>query len=69
MEYRDDLFVALLAGLPADERADVMNAIDRTTAGKKRQLERASRAEETRVERRRASRRQAMTARASRDPR
>jgi len=59
MEYREDLFVSLLAGLSVEERADVLDAIDRTTAGKRRQIERASQAEQMRIERRREGRRNA----------
>jgi len=42
MEYRDDLRVLLLNGLPDDERHETLATIDRTTTSKLAKLRRTS---------------------------
>ncbi len=61
MEYRADLFLGLLAGLPPDERTDILDSIDRATDVKRRQIQRAAASEARRLERRRALHSAAMT--------
>ena len=54
MEYRADLFLDLLAGLPPEDRTDILDSIDRATAVKRRQIQTAAASEAERLERRRA---------------
>jgi uncharacterized protein YaiL (DUF2058 family) len=53
MEYREDLFVTLLAGLPRTERTAVMESIDHATDVKRRQIRRSALSEEQRLRLRR----------------
>ncbi len=55
MEYREDLFVTLLAGLPDGDQAAVMQSIDRATAIKRRQIHRSALSEQQRLATRRAA--------------
>ena len=42
MEYREDLFVTLLAGLPTTDQMAVMESIGRATNLKRRQIRRSA---------------------------
>ncbi len=55
MEYREDLFVTLLAGLPDGDRAAVIDSIDRATDIKRRQIRRSALSEQERLAARRAA--------------
>jgi hypothetical protein len=55
VEYREDLFVQLLAGLPQGDQQAVMQSIDRATAVKRHQIRRAALSEQERLAARHAA--------------
>jgi hypothetical protein len=55
VEYREDLFVTLLAGLSDSDKAAVMESIDRATDSKRRQIRRSALSEQQRLAARRAA--------------
>ena len=54
MEYREDLFIALLTGLPRSDRLAVMQSIDHATDVKREQIRRSSVSEQQRLHIRRS---------------
>jgi hypothetical protein len=55
VEYREDLFVQLLAGLPEGDQQAVMQSIDRATAVKRQQIRRSTLSEQERLAARHAA--------------
>jgi hypothetical protein len=55
VEYREDLFVQMLAGLPEPDRRAVMQSIDRATAVKRHQIRRSALSEQERLAARHAA--------------
>jgi hypothetical protein len=49
MEYREDLFVTLLDGLPQSDRLEVVRSIDRATDVKRRQIRQSTLSEQQRL--------------------
>jgi hypothetical protein len=65
VEYREDLFVRLLAGLTKGDQRAVMKSIDRTTSVKRRQVSQSAISERKRL----LARQAALNTAAKRSPR